>query len=78
MATFAIRPPATLEYVRSMLEIHEESFHLNLENDRHNIAPVVWSMKSGASNLAALEFVVRRMDRPSRTVVYSSDMLGYL
>ena len=61
-----------------MLEIHGESFHLNLENDRHNAPPFVWPMKGGASNLAALELVVHRMDRPSRTIMYSNEMFEHL
>jgi superfamily II DNA/RNA helicase len=64
-------PPVALEYVRSVLEMNtEKSFHLNLGNDRHNIAPLVWPMESGASNLSALDFVVRGRDQPLRTIIY--------
>lgn len=74
LATSATMPPATLEDVRTILGINaEKSFHLNLGNDRRNIIPLVWPMEGGASNLAALDFVVRGRDRPLRTVIYFND-----
>ena len=46
--------------MQSVLGMNAENlFHLNLGNDRHNIDPLVWPMQGGASNLAALDFVVR-------------------
>ena len=42
LATSAAMPPLTLENVRTILGISaENSFHLNLGNDRHNIVPLV-------------------------------------
>lgn len=74
LATSATMPPTTLKDVRSVLGIDaEKSFHLNLGNDRKNITPVVWPMEGGASNLAALDFVVRGRDRPLRTIIYFND-----
>jgi superfamily II DNA helicase RecQ len=71
LATSATMPPATLEDVRSTLGINaEDSFHLNLGNDRHNIIPLVWPMEGGAANLTALNFVVRGRDQPLRTIIY--------
>ena len=71
LATSATMPPTTLDNVRSVLGIHtEKSFHLNLGNDRQNIVPLVWPMEGGASNLAALDFVVCGRDKPLRTIIY--------
>ena len=71
LATSATMPPTTLEHIRSILGMNAENlFHLNLGNDRHNIVPLVWPMEGGASNLAALDFVVRGRDRPLRTIIY--------
>ncbi|KAF9784429.1 hypothetical protein BJ322DRAFT_1109140 [Thelephora terrestris] len=64
-------PPKTLENVQAILGINaEKSFHLNLGNDRQNIVPLVWPMEGGASNLAALDFIVCGRDQPLRTIVY--------
>jgi superfamily II DNA helicase RecQ len=74
LATSATMPPKTLENVRSVLGMNTEKlFHLNLGNDRCNIVPLVWPMEGGASNLAALDFVVRGRDQPLRTIVYFND-----
>ena len=71
LATSATMPPATLDHVRSVLGMNaEKSFHLNLGNDRRNVVPLVWPMEGGASNLAALDFVVRGRERPLRTIIY--------
>jgi len=71
LATSATMPPETLEHVRSILGMNTERlFHLNLGNDRHNIVPLVWPMEGGASNLAALDFVVCGRDHPLRTIIY--------
>jgi hypothetical protein len=48
----------------------EKLFHLNLGNNRRNIIPLVWPMQGGASNLAALDFVVRGRDLSLRTIIY--------
>ena len=70
LATSTTMPPATLEHVRSVLGMNaEKSFHLNLGNDRRNIVPLVWPMEGGASDLVALDFVVRGRDRPLRTII---------
>ena len=74
VATSATMAPPTLEDVRSTLAINpEKSFHLNLGNDRPNIIPIVWPMEGAASNLAALDFVVRGRGRPLRTIIYFND-----
>jgi len=74
LATSATMPPATLEHVRSTLGMNAEKlFHLNLGNDRANITPLVWPMEGGASNLAALDFVVRGRGQPLRTIIYFND-----
>jgi superfamily II DNA helicase RecQ len=71
LATSATMPPTTLEHVRHVLEMNaEKSFHLNLGNDRRNTVPLVWPMEGGASNLAALDFVVCGRDQPLRTIIY--------
>jgi superfamily II DNA helicase RecQ len=71
LATSATMPPDTLEDVRSILEMNaKKSFHLNLGNDRRNVVPLVWPVEGGASNLAALNFVVCGRDRPLRTIIY--------
>ena len=76
LATSATMPPATLGHVRSMLGMTAQKlFHLNLGNDRHNVFPLVWPMEGGASNLAALDFVVCGRDRPLRTIIYFNDKL---
>ena len=74
LATSATMPPDTLKNIRSILGITtEKSFHLNLGNDRRNIIPLVWPMEGGASNLSALDFVVRGRNRPLRTIIYFND-----
>jgi len=71
LATSATMPPPTLGNVRSTLAINAEtSFHLNLGNDRPNIVPIVWPMDGAASNLTALDFIVRGRDQPLRTIIY--------
>lgn len=76
LATSATMPPATLEHVRTTLGMNSaKSFHLNLGNDRRNIVPLVWPMEGGASNLSALDFIVRGRDRPLRTIVYFNSKL---
>jgi superfamily II DNA helicase RecQ len=73
-ATSATMPPKTLENVWATLGMNaENSFDLNLGNDRHNIIPLVWPMEGGIANLAALNFVVRGRDRPLRTIIYFND-----
>jgi len=65
LATSATMAPPTLANVRPTLGINAEtSFHLNLGNDRPNIVPIVWPMEGAASNLAALDFVVRGRGQP--------------
>ena len=74
LATSATLPPATLKHIRSVLGINaEKSFHLNLGNDRMNIIPLVWPMEGAASNLEALDFIVRGRNQPLRTIIYFND-----
>jgi len=74
LAGSATMAPVTLKDVRSTLAIDaDKSFHLNLGNDRRNIVPLVWPMDGAASNLGALDFVVRGRDQPLRTIIYFND-----
>jgi len=77
LATSVTMPPVTPENVRSVLGMNVEIlFHLNLGNDRHNLvrdSSGPWNLEGGASNFAALDFVVRGRDRPLRTVIYYFD-----
>ena len=74
LATSATMPPATLDHVQAILGMTAgKVFHLNLGNDRRNIFPLVWPMEGSASNLAALDFVVRGRDHPLRTIIYFND-----
>lgn len=71
LATSATMPPDTLQHVQSILGMNPQKlFHLNLGNRKHNIVPLVWPMEGGASNLAALNFIIRGRNRPLRTIVY--------
>ena len=74
LATSATMPPKTLEHIWTILGVNTgRLFHLNLGNDRRNIVPLVWPIEGGASNLAALDFVVCGRDQPLRTIIYFND-----
>ncbi|OJT05421.1 hypothetical protein TRAPUB_2056, partial [Trametes pubescens] len=58
-ATSATMNPAALAAVRTALHINpSQSFHLNVGNDRHNIAWEVRRMAAGKSDMEALGFLV--------------------
>lgn len=75
LATSATLPPDTLSTSdQSKLGISaEKSFHLNLGNDRRKIIPLVWPMEGAASNLEALDFIIRGRNQPLRTIIYFND-----
>jgi hypothetical protein len=67
-------PPKTLENVWATLGMNDEnSFDLNLGNDKHNTIPLARPTEGGIANLAALNFVARGRDRPLRTIIYFND-----
>ena len=67
-------PPKILGNVRATLGMNDEnSFHLNLGNDKHNTIPLVRPTEGGVANLAAFNFVVRGRDRLLRKIIYFND-----
>lgn len=78
-ATSATMIPPALAQIRATLHIHPaRSFHLNVGNDRPNIAWEVRLMTAGKSDLDALGFLIedarRRGGSLSKTMIFFDDI----
>ena len=77
-ATTATAPPQVLEDIRKNLGIDSErSFHLNLENDRPNIASEVRYIKL-ANDFKALQFLekgVKTTEDLRRGIVFTNSIM---
>ncbi|KAH9916715.1 P-loop containing nucleoside triphosphate hydrolase protein [Epithele typhae] len=80
-ATSATLTPTSLEKTRRALHIREDrSFHLNLGNDRPNIAWEVRKMNAAKSDLESLDFVLGsepldEVERFRRSIIFFDDVM---